>query len=68
MHFVNLAMDYTLGIKDNTKTTEVLENGIKRKVTEVVTSAGEFLWGNCIVKAARSIAVFFCHFLSGRIS
>ena len=37
MHVVNLAIAYTLGIKENTKTYKVYDQGKKEKSTEIVT-------------------------------
>ena len=42
MHVVNLAIGYTLGIKDNTKTTTTMVDGKKTKEKVIVTPGGRF--------------------------
>ena len=60
MHVVNLAIGYTLGIKENTRTTTtVLVDGTKTKEKEVVTPGGRFDQGMKIVRSARGFVNFF---------
>ena len=59
MHVVNLAISYTLGVKENTKTHKVVLERKKEKVTEIVTPGGAFPDSGRILKTGRKIINFF---------
>ena len=55
MHVVNLVIDYTLSIKENTKTHKRVIGGNMQKVKEIVTPGGEFTDDLRIIKAGQLI-------------
>ena len=60
MYAVNLALGYGFGIKVNTRTKQEADGtGRMKKVTTIVTPAGEFPDGEQIVKAIRKAVNFF---------
>ena len=60
MHVVNLAISYTFGINENTRTiTTVGLDGTKTKHQTVVTPGGRFDQGMKIVRSARGFVNFF---------
>ena len=60
MHYVNLALGYGFGIKEDNRTKqEADETGQMKKVTTIVMAAGAFPDGERVVKASRKIVTFF---------
>ena len=55
MHVVNLVIEYTLVIKENTKTHKQVVDGKMQKVKEIVTPGGEFTDDPRIIKAGQLI-------------
>ena len=51
MHVVNFVIEYTLGIKENTKTHKRVVDGKIQKVKEIVTPGGEFTDGLRVIKS-----------------
>ena len=59
MHVVNLAIAYSVGLKENVRYVTTLTNdGKKVRKLEVVTPGGEFKDGARIIKTLRSIVNF----------
>ena len=59
MHVVNLVLEYTLGIKENTKTHKRVVDGKMQKFKEIVSPDREFTDGLCVIKAGQLICNFF---------
>jgi hypothetical protein len=60
MHILNLVLLYGIGLRDNVKTQKVIgEDGVERKVQDVVTSGGAFPRGSQIIQSLRSICKYF---------
>ena len=60
MHILNLVLLYGIGLRDNVKTQKVMgEDGIERKVQDIVTRGGAFPRGSQIIQCLRSIFKYF---------
>ena len=59
MHIVNIVIEYTLGIKENTKTHKRVVDGEMQKVKDTVTTGEEFTDCLRVIKAGRLICNFF---------
>ena len=55
MHVVNLVIEYTLVIKENTKTHKRVVYGNMQKFKEILTPGGQFTDGQRVIKAGRLI-------------
>ena len=62
MHVVNLALQYGIGVSENTKKVLVtLANGKKEKVTVIVTPGGELKDGEHVHRTLRKLSKFLNH-------
>ena len=60
MHILNLILLYGIGLRDNVKTHKATgEDGIERKVQQVVTGGGAFARGLHVIHALRKICKYF---------
>jgi hypothetical protein len=60
MHILNLILLYGIGLRDNVKTHKVTgEDGIERKLPQVVTGGGAFSSGLQVIQALRKICKYF---------
>ena len=57
MHVVNLLIEYTLGIKENTKTNKRVVDGKMQKVKEIVTPGGNLQMAYVSSKLGKLFAI-----------